>query len=145
MKPTVTVAVLLAVAATALTPAAPTARADSYESFQSPSGNIDCGIASSNGTIFAACEIRDYTWSPPPRPTPCMGGFGDRISIEQGGAAKMSCHSDTLKGDGYPVLAYGQSKSLNSISCRSEISGMTCTDSSTGHYFLLARDSYDLH
>ncbi|MGA7052980.1 MAG: hypothetical protein WBZ37_17270 [Mycobacterium sp.] len=145
MKPTVTAAVLLAVGATALMPAAPTACADSHQSFQSPSANIDCGIGSSNGTTFAACEIRDYTWTPPLRPTPCMRGFGDRISIQQGSAVKMSRHSDMLKGDGYPALAYGQLQSLNSVSCRSEFSSMTCIDSSTGHYFLLARDSYELH
>ena len=41
---------------------------------------------SSDGIAFAAGEIRDHTWATPPRPTPGMGGFGNRISIRQGSA-----------------------------------------------------------
>jgi hypothetical protein len=41
--------------------------------------------------------------------------------------------------------AYGQRQSLSSISCDSELSGMACRDTGTGHYFALARDNYELH
>jgi hypothetical protein len=114
-------AVVLMFAATALAPAAHA----EYSSFQSPSQNIFCGLGDSDapsvGGAFAVCEIR------------------------QGGAPQMSCHSDTVQSPADPVLQYGQSRSLNSITCESELSGMRCTDSSTGHYFRLARDNFELH
>ncbi|OBG41287.1 DUF6636 domain-containing protein [Mycobacterium sp. E3198] len=138
------VAASLTLAAMAV-PAAGTARADSYQSFQSPSGNIDCGLFSMDNDTVAMCEIRDHTWAPPPRPSPCMGGFGDRISLVEGSAPKMACHTDTVRGPGHPTLQYGQTQSIGPISCDSEPSGITCTDASTGHYFLLARDNYELH
>ena len=145
MKQSATVAVSLSVAAMALSPCAAIARAEPYYSFQSPSGNVYCGLGQSDATTFAACEIRDHTWVAPPRPTPCMGGWGDRVSMRQGSAPQMSCHTDTLKDPASPVLDYGGTRSLNSLQCDSEISGMTCTDSSSGHYFRLARDNYELH
>jgi len=144
MKPTATVAVCVTLAAVALALASH-ARADSYESFQTPSGNIYCGIGMSNTTAFADCEIRDHTWVAPPRPTPCMGAWGDRFTLRQGAAARMSCHSDTVQGPGFPVLQYGQTQSVGSITCQSQPSGVTCTDNSTGHYFRVARDNYELH
>lgn len=147
MKQSVSVAVLLIFAAMAL-PSVGIARAGgAYYPFQSPSGNVYCGLGDSPGQsgAVAICEIRDHTWVAPPRPTPCMGGWGDRISMQQGDAPHMSCHTDTVKDPGSPVLAYGQTQSLNSLTCSSEISGMTCTDNSTGHYFRISRDNYQLH
>jgi hypothetical protein len=44
----------------------------------------------------------------------------------------------------YPTLAYGQTKSLGPITCDSEPSGVTCTDSSTGHSFRVSTDSYQV-
>jgi uncharacterized protein DUF6636 len=149
-KPTVAVAVALTVAATVLSPFAAVARAGGeYYAFQSPSGNVYCGLGESVGqsdtTTFAVCEIRDHTWAAPPRPNPCMGGWGDRISMRQGGAPQMSCHTDTLKDPGSPVLEYGRSRTLGELTCDSETSGMTCTDRGSGHFFRLARDNYELH
>jgi uncharacterized protein DUF6636 len=149
MQPTVSVAVSLTLAAMALQPMAPStgiARADSDNPlFATPSGNVECHMGSSDGTAFAACEIRDHTWATPPRPTPCMGSFGNRISIRRGSAPEMTCHTDSLMGNGYPTLQYGQTQSLGPITCDSETTGMTCTDDSTGHYFRLSRDNYELH
>jgi hypothetical protein len=93
----------------------------------SPSGNVYCGLG----------QAEDQSGA--------MGGWGDRISMRQGGAPQMSCHTDTLKDPGSPVLEYGQTRSLNSLMCDSETSGMTCMDDGTGHYFRLARDNYELH
>lgn len=126
-----------------LTPA--TSRADGIEFFQTPSGNIGCGIGPMEGKAFAGCEIREHSYSVPPRPSPCMGSWGSRISIHQGAPAEMTCHSDTILGPGFPVLQYGQSRSFGSMNCQSQESGITCTDQGSGHYFVLSRDSYELH
>ncbi len=83
-----------------IVPSMPYAHADSYQSFQSPSRNIQCAMGSMDNNTFAMCEIGDHTWAAPPRPTPCMGGWGDRISLTQGSAPKMTCHTDTVRGNG---------------------------------------------
>lgn len=137
---------ILACAGTALGLMAPaTAHADGFDFFQTPSGNIDCAMGLLDGAALVECEISDHAWAAPARPTPCMGAFGDRISMRQGSAAKMTCHSDTVRGTGYPVLQYGQSRSLNSVTCESQQSGISCTDNGSGHYFQLSRDTYELH
>lgn len=144
---TASVTVLLACAAVAppLTGLAPQAHADSYEWFQSPSGNVYCGLGMSDTALaVAVCEIRDHTWVAPPPPTPCEGVWRDRVTMSQGSAPEMRCYTDTVGGSGHPVLGYGQSRSLNSIVCLSELSSMTCIDTGTGHYFRLARDNFEL-
>jgi len=123
-----------------------TARAaDSYYAFQSPSGNIDCGIGFLNNNGFAMCEIGSHIWVTPPRPPACEGGWGDRIGMDQGSAPALSCHTDTLRGGTQPTLAYGNSRTAGEMSCASDVSGITCTDASTGHFFRISRDSYELH
>lgn len=125
--------------------ASPTARADGSGFFQSPSGNIYCDLDKVDSGTYAVCEVKDRTWTAPSRPNSCDGEWGDRVTLRRGSAAEMTCHGDTVRGPGYPVLQYGQTRSLNSIACESQQAGITCTDNSTGHYFRLARDSYELH
>ena len=147
MKLTVTVTVTVA-ALSAVLPAPSTAlarAADSYYQFQSPSGNIDCGIGFLNNNGFALCEIANHTWVAPQRPPSCEGGWGDRIGMDQGSAPALSCHTDTLRGSTQPTLAYGSTRAAGEISCDSEPSGMSCTHASTGHFFRISRESYELH
>lgn len=147
MKQSVSVPVLLIFAVMALPSAGIASAGPAYRAFQSPSGNVYCGLSESlsPSDAIAMCEIRDHTWMAPPRATQHMGDWGDRVSMQQGDAPHMSCHTDTVKDPGSPVLAYGQSRSLNSLTCNSEISGMTCTDNGTGHFFRISRDNYELH
>ena len=122
-----------------------TAHAFSFYQFQSPSGNVFCGVGTlDNGNAFAQCEIVDRSWSPPPRPTACEGEWGDRIGLNQGRPATFECHGDTLRGDGLPTLDYGRSYFEGPVTCSSEESGVTCSDISTGHYFTISRESYGL-
>jgi hypothetical protein len=116
-----------------------TAHADT-QNFQSPSGNIYC-VLDSGGV---GCDISDYTYLVPPGP-PCAQhlGWGSRFSLTPGKPAVMECHGDTLRVPGEPTLDYGQSISAGTITCDSEPTGMTCTDSS-GHYFRVSKDSYNL-
>jgi hypothetical protein len=123
---------------------APVGHADSYFQFQSPTGNLDCADGVLNDKAFALCEIREHTWTAPPRPPACEGGWGDRIGMEQGEAPSLGCHTDTVRGVGLPTLGYGEQSSAGPITCDSETSGITCTDSSTGHFFAISRDSYEL-
>lgn len=130
---------LLAMVAAAIAlPAA--AHADSSP-FQSPSGNIACQINAGG----AVCDISDYTYQPPPPPLCAQHiSWGNRFVLDQGKAAEIVCHGDTVRVPGEPTLDYGQTKSAGTITCASDPSGVKCTDSSTGHYFRVSRDSYDL-
>jgi hypothetical protein len=140
-----TVLTLLALPALAAVLVSAPARADTFYQFQSPSGNIDCGMGSLGNKAFASCEITDHTWVAPPRPDRCEGAWGSRFTLYQGTAPALVCSSDTLRGSGLPTLSYGSNWPVNPLTCISEPAGMTCTDASTGHYFSLSRDTYELH
>jgi hypothetical protein len=111
--------------------------------FRSPSGNINCTMFTSRGQNIARCEVIDHTWVAPTRSTDCHLNWDDRFELTEGSAAAFNCY-----GQEFPTpeqtLAYGQTRSLGTIMCDSEYTGMTCTDSSTGHYFRVAREIYQL-
>ena len=123
-----------------------TAHADAG-AFQSPSGNIVCsmgtfvdGKANDN---FVACEITDHSWVAPPRAPDCALNWGNRFRLEQGSAAVFACQHQAMPAP-QQTLDYGQTRSVGAITCDSEPAAMTCTDSSTGHFFRVSRDSYQL-
>jgi hypothetical protein len=134
---------VLSAALMVLDPAA--ARAEIYYQFQSPPGDIACAMGSLGNKAFADCEITDHTWLAPPRPEHCEGEWGDHLELRQGTPAGFVCNSDTLRGTNLPTLTYGGTWTVNPLTCDSEPTGMTCTDGSTGHYFRVSRDAYELH
>ncbi len=133
-------ALLIGVTVAAATAGPATARADD-QNFQSPSGNIYC-VLDSGGV---GCDISEFDYQPPPPPE-CGKrlAWGNRFGLMTGKPAAIECHGDTLRVPGEPTLDYGQTISAGTITCDSEPSGMRCADSSTGHYFRVSRESYDL-
>jgi hypothetical protein len=123
-----------------------TAHADASGQFASPSGNIHCVFGSSPAPL-AMCSIRDHTFAEP-QASPCDGGPTptEQFELDQGKPGIPRCdYSALASGFGpWPSLAYGQTRSIGTITCDSETSGVTCTDSSTGHFFRVSRDSYQL-
>jgi hypothetical protein len=119
------------------------AAANGPASFRSPSGNINCSLSTPGGKIAARCEVVQHTWAAPPREPECHLNWGDRFELSQGNNALFACY-----GQEFPpvneTLAYGQTRSFGSITCDSEYTGMTCTDTSTGHYFRVSRDGWEL-
>jgi Family of unknown function (DUF6636) len=122
------------------------AHAHASGGFASPSGNIACDVLTrDDGANFATCDIRDHTYVAPPKPANCqLSGWGDRVNMVQGSAPGFSCHGDINVVPGLPTLPYGQTRSAGPMTCDSEPSGMTCTDTSTGHYFRISHESYEL-
>lgn len=122
-----------------------TAHADS-DTFQTPSGNITCAMLPFNGTNRANCQIINYTYQTPPKPPDCNTQWGDNWHLDQGNAnvPYTECHSGTNALPPIPTLDYGQTRTLGALICTSEPSGVRCTDNSTGHFFRLSRDSYQL-
>jgi hypothetical protein len=43
-----------------------------------------------------------------------------------------------------PTLEFGHTQSAGPITCDSEPTGMTCTDTSSGHFFRVSRESDEL-
>jgi hypothetical protein len=134
------------VAATIALPA--TAHASNSYQFQSPSGNVGCEMWEQDGTFSAVCQLRDHTWAAPPPSGDChYGGYDLKLlrggmpcaGVWPGGEIWLLQQSNEL-----PTLAYGQTHTVGTITCDSEPSGVTCTDSSTGHFFRVSRDSYEL-
>lgn len=116
--------------------------------FQTPSGNIACylGPAAAGGTDGqVGCEIGEHTYIAPPRPSTCHLGWGDRFVLTQGNAPALSCHGDTLRTGNLKSLDYGETAFSGSIRCPVEPTGITCTDTTTGHFFRISRESYELH
>jgi hypothetical protein len=104
-------------------------------------------LTETNGKGAVACDIHDYTDVAPP-PTACGSGdwfLGDDFKLDQGNPPYLVCHTGgVINPPPKPTLEYGQTRSLDTITCDSEPSHMTCTDSSTGHFLRVSRDSYEL-
>ena len=143
----------LAVAAIfAVTAALPAvAHADDSGAFLSPSGNIVCGMGEGPDYMGAAdCEVGEHLWVAPattrgPEGRPCNFNFGGlQVYVDHGKAAALGCYegASSFTFPGLPTLAYGHSRSFGTITCDSERNGVTCTDSSTGHFFRVSRESY---
>jgi hypothetical protein len=131
------------VTVTVTPPPTPVARPEGPRSFRSPSGNINCTLSTPGGENAARCEVVEHTWAAPPPPPDCHLDSGDRFYLTQGGGAGAGCYGQEFP-TAQQTLGYDQSLSLGTITCVSEYTGMTCTDSSTGHYFRVSRDSYEL-
>ncbi|HEX3283406.1 MAG TPA: DUF6636 domain-containing protein [Mycobacterium sp.] len=134
----------LAAAAIAL-PA--TAHAATDFNFHSPSGNIFCDMhMGDDGKSQATCITADHNWVSPPRSRDCADNelWGDALSLYQGEAG-FQCYlrlpDDPTAGQ---TLHYGDTLANGTITCKSEPAGITCTDSGTGHFFRIARESYQL-
>ncbi|MDP7701340.1 DUF6636 domain-containing protein [Mycobacterium sp. TY815] len=132
---------LLAPIAAAAAVALPAVAHADPQNFRTPSGNIVCTLDSSG----AACDINEYTYTPPPPPECAQHiAWGNRFVLDVGKPAAIHCHGDTLGVPGEPTLNYGQTASAGTISCVSQEAGVKCSDSSSGHYFQVSRDSFKL-
>jgi hypothetical protein len=137
---------LIATATAAAAIVAPaTAHADPpFYTFQSPSGNIHCDLTVNyKGTAYADCTVQQTTYAgqlchEPGLVIPQFGvGAGRPADIP--GCVGTNGGWATL-----PTLEYGQTRSVGPITCDSELAGMTCTDSSTGHFLQVSRELYQL-
>jgi hypothetical protein len=119
-------------------------------SFHSPTGNIRCEMYTGDdgNSSQVVCVEDDHTWVAPSRPLACQANdhWGNALILDRQDGAGVVCYQGTPPDPALtaPTLNYGQKHSLGTITCDSEPSGVTCTDSSTGHFFRLSRESYQL-
>jgi uncharacterized protein DUF6636 len=112
--------------------------------FQSPSQNIGCYLSTKGGV---RCDIRERSWSPPPKPKYCIKfgvDWGQGIGVGEHKKASFVCAGDTTLG-GPDTLAYGQTAQRGPFICLSAKSGMACENSDTDHGFFLARERYRIY
>ena len=93
------------------------------------------------------CEVRQHTWVAPastrgPYGRACDFSFGGlEFNVSQAKPANLCCYEGV---PGLKTLDYGQANSRGAITCDSELSGVTCTDTATGHFFRVSRENYEL-
>jgi Family of unknown function (DUF6636) len=110
--------------------------------FKMPSNNVYCMLEppyqGHPGTDLR-CDIEQMTSKPLPTPKDCPLSWGDAFAIaESGDEGVRICHGDTTRDDALPVLPYGAQWNKAGYLCKSETSGLTCTNAK-GHGFMLSR------
>jgi Family of unknown function (DUF6636) len=128
---------------TAATPSTtvPAAPPRHLRGFQSPSQNIGCYMSAQFGGNVR-CDIRERSWTPPPKPANCELDWGQGVAFHGSGKAGVVCAGDTTLDKTAPVLAYGQTSQAGPVQCHSAEAGVTCANADSGHGFFLSRQSY---
>ena len=129
---------------------APTSRAVYSEQFQSPSGDISCNLVNyppfdthSLAKNFVQCDIADHSWVPPRPPPPDRADATSTFILMRGQFPIVAYRPGTFAAIG-PMLDHDQAGSAGAITCSTEQSAMRCADVSTGHFFRVSRESYEL-
>jgi hypothetical protein len=130
------------------------AAADTRVHLQTPSGNIRCvlDISSATDAPVALCQISDHTYVAGPARdeitgAACPSGNAGRdFRLDTGRPGFLRCSYAALDGGagGWETADDGQSTSLGTITCVSDVARMTCTDTDSGHFFRVSRESYQL-
>lgn len=129
---------------------APSAHASPFSAqFQSQSGDITCSLVNapppdqrSLGKNFVQCDIVNQSWTPP-RPPPQARADATTTIVLMRGQMPIVGYSPGALAASEPVT-YDQPVSGGAITCSSEQSAVTCTDISTGHFFRVSPESYEL-
>ncbi len=124
----------------------PPALADTYgvRHFTTPSGNTFCIIVNEWPKPSVRCDLKEATFTPPPRPSAdCHGVWGRSVTMTIGEDPAFHCISDWAGGENLFVLKYGDDTKVGPFQCSSRVDGITCVDTTTGRGFRLARQSYE--
>jgi hypothetical protein len=118
--------------------------------FQSPSGDISCNLVNAPPSDthslpknFVQCDIANHTWVPPRPPPQDRADATTTFVLMRGQLPIVAYRPGTFAAVG-PMLDDAQAGSAGAITCSSEQSAMRCTDVSTGHFFRVSRESYEL-
>ena len=155
---TKTALMLMAVATAAANVAIPaTVQAEPSDMYQflTPSGNIGCNMEThAEGWAYVWCRLRDETWVEPQDAVCAVGNVpgstgepAPYLQLRQGESPCLGFVMSQLFFSGPyapPTLAYGQTHTVGTITCGSAPSGVTCSDTSTGRFFRVSRESYEV-
>ena len=126
------------------------AQANPYsEQFQSPSGDISCNLVNypptdklGFGKNFVQCDIVNQSWVPPRPPPEGRADATSTVVLMRGQLPIVGYSPGTLAAS--DPVNYDQPLSAGAIACRSEQAAVKCTDVSTGHFFRVSKESYEL-
>ena len=129
---------------------APSSHASPFSAqFQSPSGDISCNLVNVPPTDklgfpknFVQCDIVNPSWVPP-RPSPQGRADATAAVVLMRGQLPTVGYSPGTLAASDPVN-YDQPLSGGAIACSPEQSAVICTDTSTGHFFRVSHESYEL-
>jgi hypothetical protein len=120
------------------------------EQFQSPSGDISCNLVNappvdqhSLGKNFVQCDVTNHSWVAP-QPPPQGRPDATSTFVLTRGQAPIVGYSPGTVGDAGPMLAGAQTPHGGTIACSTDQSAVKCTDTSTGHFFRVSPESYEL-
>jgi hypothetical protein len=119
------------------------------DQFQSPSGDISCNLVNSPpfgthtlGANFVQCDIPNHSWVPPRPPPPGRPDATSTFVLRRGQVPVVAYGPGNLANP--DPMDDGEARSAGTITCSSEKSAMKCTDVSTGHFFRVSQESYEL-
>ena len=128
--------VTLAAFVATLTPA----QAQQTVMFRTPSGNIHCMAIIDQGKTEpddVVCDISKIASRPlKPKPADCEFDWGQRFVLDPRGGADMGCYSDWVGSDSSPILGYGSSMRIGSMTCMSSEQGLECRNKAGRGFFL---------
>ena len=134
--------VVMTAATAAATMAFPvTASAGVGPTFKSPSGNIACWVADD----MAGCQVLANTYAS--WPGGCSTADIANFMLVEGKQVDLHCDNEPGSPPAtWPAvtLDYGKTYAVGVMSCDSETSGVTCTDTSSGHFFRVSQESYQV-
>ena len=68
--------------------------------------------------------------------------FGQGLIVTGSGPGQLVCAGDTTIDPSAQVVPYGTDTVVGAFRCESRTSGMTCTNTSSGHGFFISIQSY---
>ena len=99
--------------------------------FQTPTKNINCTIYTDLSPRTLECMVSTYTGKVPTRPNDCELDWTPQADLGTTGRASLfACRGDTSWWVDAPVLAYGKTFRNGAFTCKSEKTGVTCTNNS---------------
>ena len=102
--------------------------------FKTPT-NVYCVLED----IWLRCDIKQISGAAPVKPPDCYLDWGDAFFLAPTSEeAYVICHGDTVVSDALPTLPYGKGWSEEGYTCKSEKTGLKCTNP-VGHGFTLSR------
>src|SRR5581483_10254415 len=93
-------------------------------------------------TNFAQCDVVNQTWVPP-RPPPAGRADATVTFVLVRGQLPVLGYSPGTLAATEPVN-YDQPVTAGAIGCDSDQSAVKCVDASTGHFFRVSPESYEL-
>ena len=99
--------------------------------FQTPTKNINCTIYTDLAPRTLECMVSTYIGKVPKQPADCELDWTPQADLGTTGRASLfACRGDTSWWVDAPVLAYGKTFRNGAFTCKSEKTGVTCTNGS---------------